>query len=377
MPAGATLRRPCLSIHPTAGYVLHWEDNTQPGESDADPNTPTPRFDVYLTFLDSTGKPDGRISGNRQQISDTAKDTAGFACLVDHQHITPVWQSNDEINSDLLGAYVVNLTFAARFQAQLDPNVPLIDSGHYVSHLLHEHRDTTLTGVAMAWAGGDVYLLRTVPDRTGISAELNLVRVNADGLPDAGFGANGARRIDADIGYDHVALHWADTRLIVASSFSTEIKLWLFDLTRNGDPVHDFGVNGGQVISEPTPTTIAAQVSHVGTGNTFRVFVAYGRFGIPTHSLRYAVLDRRGNFTVAARDLVAGVAGTATHGWFHMVESDVPARSIAVWHQDNAGTMAIFTNRFEPDGRPHNNRPHIAMTALAGDRSLPWLPHAQ
>ena len=62
------------------------------------------------------------------------------------------------------------------------------------------------------------------------------MRLNADGLPDAGFGANGARRIDADFGYDHMALHWADTRLVVASSFSTEIKLWLSDLTRNGDP---------------------------------------------------------------------------------------------------------------------------------------------
>jgi subtilisin family serine protease len=367
VPAGATLRRPCLCIHPAAGYVLHWEDNTQPGESDADPNTPTPRFDVYLTFLDSAAKPDGRISGNRQQISDTTKDTAGFACLVDNHHITPIWQSNDEINSDLLGAYVVNLTFAARFQAQLDSNMPLIDSGNYIPHLLHEHRDTTLTGVACAWAGGDVYLLHTVPDSTGISAELHLVRVNADGLTDIGFGANGTRRIDFDIGYDHLALRWADTRLIVASSFGTEIKLFLFDLRRNGDPVHDFGVNGRQVISEPTPTTIAAQVSHAGTGNTFRVFVAYGQFGTPTHSIRYAVLDRRGNFTVAARDLVAGVAGTAAHGWFHFVESDVPARSIAVWHQHNAGNMAIFANRFQQDGRPHSNRPHISITTLAGD----------
>ena len=131
--------------------------------------------------------------------------------------------------------------------------------------------------------------------------------------------------------------------------------------------MHDFGVNGRQVISEATPTTIATQVRHAGTGNTFRVLVAYGRFGTPTHSLRDAVLDRRGTFTVAARDLVAGVAGTATHGWFHTVDSDVPAQSIAVWHQNNAGTMAIFTNRFQPDGRPHNNRPHIAMTALSGD----------
>jgi hypothetical protein len=171
----------------------------------------------------------------------------------------------------------------------------------------------------------------------------------------------------ADIGYDHLALHWADTRLVAASSFSTEIKLLLFDLTRNGDPVHDFGVNGRQIISEPTPTTIAAQVSHTGTGNTFRVLVAYGQFGTPTHTIRYAVLDRRGTFMVGPRNLVAGVAGTAAHGWFHFIESDVPARSIAVWHQNNAGSMAIFTNRFQPDGLPHNNRPHIAITSLAGD----------
>ncbi|HEY7492084.1 MAG TPA: hypothetical protein VIH59_13365, partial [Candidatus Tectomicrobia bacterium] len=135
----------------------------------------------------------------------------------------------------------------------------------------------------------------------------------------------------------------------------------------NGDPVNGFGVNGRQVIFEPTPPTIAAQVSHAGSGNTFRVPVAYGHFGAPTHTIRYAVLDRQGNFTVAARDLVVGVMGTALHGWFHFVESDTPARSIAVWHQDAAGNLAIFTNRFQEDGRPHNNRPHIRLTTLAGD----------
>ncbi len=107
----------------------------------------------------------------------------------------------------------------------------------------------------------------------------------------------------------------------------------------------------------------------IGAGNGFRVVAVWGRFGDPSHTLRYAVLNRTGTFVVAARDLVANVTGTARHGWFHFVESDTPARSIAVWHQtDGAGKTHIFTNRFLLNGSRPGNRAHIQIdAALAGE----------
>ena len=165
--AGAIVRRPFVGIHPTVGYVLLWEDNSTMGESDAVPPTQVPRFDLYAAFLDTSGAADGRIPGNRLSISDTAKDTFGFACLVDDSAITPIWQSDDEINSDQTSIYTHNLTFGGRFQAQVDPKTPMIDSGNYVRHQLNEHDQTTMTGVALAWAGADSYLLRDAPDGIG------------------------------------------------------------------------------------------------------------------------------------------------------------------------------------------------------------------
>jgi subtilisin family serine protease len=365
--AGASVRRPLVAIHPTVGYVLLWEDNSTMGESDAVPPTQVPRFDLYMTFLDTPGAADGRIPSNRLSISDTDKDTLGFACLVDGSAITPIWQSNDEINSALIGVYTLNMTFGGRFQVQVDPTIPLIDSGSYIRHRLLEHNQTTMVGVAMTWTGADFYLLRVVPD--GIVAAIELVRTNADGLPVAAFGNSGARRIDTDIGYNRLALHWANTQLVAASGMGASLKLFLFDLRANAAPVNTFGANGRRDMVEPIAATVATQVSHIGAGANFRVVAAWGRFGNPNHTLRYAVLNRQGNFTVAPRDLVADVTGTALHGWFHFVESDTPARSIAAWHQtDGAGNTHIFTNRFNENGLRHNNRPNIQIdSALAGD----------
>jgi subtilisin family serine protease len=365
--AGATVRHPFVAVHPAVGYVLLWEDDSTLGESDAVPPAPVARFDVCAAFLNTAGAADDRIAGNRLQISDTARDTFGFSCLVDDRAITPLWQSNDEINSDRLGVYAVNLTFGGRFQVQEDPNTPLIASGNYVRQRLLEHDDTVMTGLGLAWAGADWYLLRQVPD--GIGAALELVRTNADGLQDAAFGAGGARRIDTDIGYNTPALHWAGTRLAAASSVGISLRLFVFDLTRNGGPDATFGPAGRREIDEPLAPTVAPQVASIGMGNDFRLVAAWGRFGAPNHTLRYAVLDRKGAFVVAARNLVAGVAGTARHGWFHFVASDTPARSIAVWHQaDAAGNTQVFTNRFRENGRAHDNRAHIRVdTAAAGD----------
>jgi subtilisin family serine protease len=368
--AGATVRRPLVALHPTVGYVLLWEDNSVMGESDAVPPVPVSRFDLYLTFLDNLGAADNRITGNRLGISDTAKDTLGFGGLVDGNAITPFWQSSDEINSDQLGVYAVSLTSSGRFQAQIDPNTPLIDSGDYVRQRLLEHDATDETSVALAWTGADTYLLRVAPD--GIAAALELVRTNGDGLPDAAFGNGGARRIDSDIGYNHVALHWADQRLVAVSSIGISLKLFLFDLTTNATPVNTFGTNGRLEINESLAAPVAPQTGHSGTGNSFRVMTVWGRLGnANNHTLRYAVVNQLGAFAVAARDLVTGVTGTARHGWFHFVESDTPAHSIAVWHQtDGAGNTHIFTNRFLSTGTRQGNQAHIRLdAALAGDSS--------
>jgi hypothetical protein len=357
VPPGNTIRRPFVASHPEIGNVLLWEDDTQPGDQN------NFHFDVYLAFLGGTGLPDGRIPGNRLRISDTPLDTAGFACLVDPSGIQPVWQSPDEINSDLLGVYAARLTLSGTFQSQADPNTPLINSGRFVANLLNQHNDTDLTAVAMAWAGGDYFLLRAVP--FAIGATLQLVHTNADGLPVAAFGAGGARDIDSDFGYENVALDWADTNLIAAHTFGPNVKVFLFD--NNGNPVNTFGANGVRDLNENASLAISPGLGHRGTGNDFRIFLAYGRADAPTPMIRYIVLDRSGNPLFGPRDL-RNADGTARHGWYHLVDTDHPSRSIAAWHRRDAasGNMAVFINRIELAGGLVNTN-DIRLTTLAGD----------
>ena len=346
LPAANSLRRPMLAPHPHTGFILLWEDNTQRGDSN------NFKFDLYLTFLHNGGMRDGRISGNRLRISDTPHDTARFSGLVDTGSgggIVPVWQSNDEINADALGVYAVKLTHSGAFQAQADPNTPLIQSGRYVRHQLFEHAVDDMFPVAMTWAGGDFYMLRTVPDNLGMAARLQLMRTNADGLPDAGFGAGGAREINWDIGQNRLALHWANTRLMAARAFGPQLHVFLFDAA--GVAVNNFATNGVREIREPAASTISPQLGHRGRGNNLRILVAYGQHDDPTHNLRYAVLNRLGQFTVNPRTL-AQANGTARHGWFHYLSQ--PNRSIAAWHREvtDAGvtTMQVFIRRFRLNG---------------------------
>ena len=225
-------------------------------------------------------------------LSDASRTTYGFGCLVNWNAITPIWQSNDELNADLIGVYALQVTLAGRFQAQVDPNTPLIDSGNYTRHELVEHADQLRTGVAMAWAGGDAFLVRTMPnyDPLGSGAQLDLMRLNADGLPDASFGYGGARRVDTDFSYRGVALHWANQRLVAASGQLTSTRLLLFDLTRNGDPVATFGANGVLEIAEAPASTINVQAAHQGVGAAFARDGGVGtkRQDYTCHSLRPA-----------------------------------------------------------------------------------------
>ncbi len=374
-----------VARHPAAGYLLLWEDNVQAGENVFDPAAQTPRFDVNLLFLAANGVVDDRIPGGRSRISDAARDSFGFACLVNWNAITPIWQSSDELNADLTGVYTLQVTQAGRFQAQVDPNTPLIDSGSYTRHELAEYTEPAIglqhTGVALAWAGADLFLLRAAPDSDplGAGARLDLMRLNADGLPDAGFGYGGARRVDSDLRYARLALHWGGQRLVAASAQLTSTRLLLFDLTRNADPVATFGNSGVLEIAERPTDAITAQVAHHGVAANFRVLAVWGRRGAPGHTghtIRFGVLNEQGAFVAAARDLVADVAGTAAHRWFHYVESETPPFAIAAWQRLVGGNMVVFINRFDLSGRaqavtpppaPYAARPPLQLTTLPGD----------
>ncbi len=367
LPAGSQLRRPSLLRRNDQGFVLMWEDNTQPGTGGGG------RFDVYLGFLNEIGLVDPTIPIRGpnlpgMRISDTPNDTAGYTCLVDGQAITPVWYSNDEINSDLLGVYSMVVSNAGAFGAQVDPNTPLIQNGRYVNHQLHEHDALDLNRTAITWAGGDYFLVRVEP--FGPGSQLKLVRTNSDGLPDAAFGPEGARTIDSDFGFDHLVMYWAPGMLLVADTFTIFNTLLRFDDA--GNPVNTFGDQGRVVITEITSAPVSLGVGHRGTGANLRIIYAWGTPNVPNHILRYTVLNGSGAPVVAARNLgvTAGIRaeGTSAHGWFHFVESDAPAHSIAAWHITDpaAGTLAVFMNRFDILG----NRQHAAdvrLTAMVGD----------
>lgn len=355
--AAQAVRRPRIAQHADSGYALCWEDNTQG------------THDLYLAFLDDSGNPDGRISGNRLQISDTPNDISGFAAFTDGDGVLPVWQSNDEINSDALGLYALNITRGGAFQAQVDPNTPLLQNGHYVPHQLLEHDATDLTHIALAWAGGDYYHFRSATD--GVSAVAQLVRTNADGKLDSGFGVNGARRLDLAFGYYSLCLRWKDSRLLAACSDGLNTRVFLCDAAGNSIP--SFGVGGTVMFAELAVGTISVQAAMHGTGSDSRVFVAYGQRTDPgPHRIRYAVMKESGAMTgsgtVAPRDLVAQAEGTAKQGWFHLVSSDAPVHLIAAWHLTVAGAVQVRLNRFQRTGAPQAGvAGPIQLTTLAGD----------
>ena len=71
-----------------------------------------------------------------------------------------VYQSPDEINSDRMGVYALNLTENAAFEAQEDPSTPMQRSGSYVAVDMIFHIEMQLTALSAVWAGGSWYLLR-------------------------------------------------------------------------------------------------------------------------------------------------------------------------------------------------------------------------
>jgi hypothetical protein len=190
-PAGNSIRRPFVAVHPSGGYILAWEDNAEGGQ-----------YDVYFTFLDDSGQPDaGRIPQNPNdaatrrlvKVSDTPQDTQGFAVSPAQDGAFIVWQSLDEVNSDDLNVSMVKITLEGAFFVQADPLTPLIRNGRYVAHALSEGNPiTSLDTVSMAWAGGDYYLLRWEGSQGLEPSRLTLIRTNADGRKGETFGVNGS-----------------------------------------------------------------------------------------------------------------------------------------------------------------------------------------
>ncbi len=369
VPAGSTIRHPWLARHPQHGLLLLWEDNTQVSDVGGGA-PPAGHFDVYADFLNGLALADARIRNDRLRISDTPFDTAGFSAVAAGGAIFPVWQSNDEVNSDNLGVFAANLTASGAFRSQVEPNTPMIDSARYVNHKLIEHNGTDLDGVALTWAGGEYFHLRAVPHGPG--ADLQLVHTSADGLPDAAFGPDGARTIDSNFGFDNIDLHWAGAGVAAVTVNGPNLRLFFFN--NAGNAVNTFGVNGVVDLNELTDAHVYPALSHRGalanalTAN-FRLYLAWGVQPVAPATLatlRYAVFNSAGAPTVAPRNLTTA-SGTARHGWFHFVETDSPIRSIAAWHRvDAAGRVMIFSNRFDLTG-VQVNAADTALTALAGD----------
>ncbi len=379
VPGGNTVRRPRIAPHPDDGYVLLWEDDTQKDKNNNN------RYDVYMAFLDNSGKPDrlprdptdppvpepaARARRHLLRISDTPRNTAGLTGLVDADGVAIVWQSDDEINSDLLGVYGLSVTPLGAFRAQVDPNTPMVDSGRYKAHTLLNHNLQDLVSVSIVWAGGAYYLLRKGPG-DGLN-ELQLVRTNSDGLVDATYGTNGIRELAPGIFFRQHEMHWTGDRLICTSvGDSSGPDIFLLDAL--GEPVTGFGIEGWQWIDEggTTNAAISPQLGHVAMPE-FRIIIAYGA-GSPQTDIRYAVINASGGFFVSPLS-VGRADGTARHGWFHYISSE--AYSIAAWHREDAGNMAVFINRYTIQGAAQHTRlvasgdrepDDIRLTTLAGD----------
>lgn len=361
--APSTLRRPVIARHPGGGYVLGWEDNTRDNS-----------FDVYLTFLDANGQVDNTrmrpdpLSDNRRVllVSDTPAPTSGLGVLADAQGIIALWQSEDEVNSHECGVYALRLTLQGAFQAQADPNTPLINSGQYVGHTLHDHTGVTLGDVDMVSTGGNYYLLREVPGATTRSRVLHLVKTNADGLPDAAYGVNAARTIIASIAPAALyTLHWSTTTnqvLCFELSTLTPPRISIFDA--NGLPVTAFGTGGFQRITEPEALNTAQifpQVSMIAPGT---VIVAYGTGAAANPKIRFALVTTAAPPVITGPRDLANVGGTAKHGWFHYLNA--VSRAAAVYQRRVAPDTAIFSRVFDPTVFPIV-APENRVTTLAGE----------
>lgn len=354
--AGRTARNPFVAAHPESGWVSLWEDDSEGAAPGG--------FDVYTTFLFLDGHTDLRVTVGEERISDTPNATHGFAGLGTPEGLVALWMSTDEINSDQPGVFSVLLTGDGRFLSQVDPNVPLLREGKYVSHLLSDHVAPGRTAISAVWAGGDVYVLQETP--TVLSVDTNIVRLNPDGLPDTIFGGGGARRLVDSPGHLHLEAHWAGNRMVASLFSGATVDLMMMDAS--GVVQAGFGVAGFRTIPEVSNPAIFPQMAQRGVAANHRILVVYGQDGAPQPRVRYLVLNQTGGAVVGPINLPDAVGGTARHGWFQWAESENPRRSIAAWHQIPVpvGPITVFLNRFDILGAKQHAAP-IRLTALPGE----------
>ncbi|HMW23113.1 MAG TPA: hypothetical protein PKC59_06735, partial [Burkholderiaceae bacterium] len=344
-------RSPQLDLHPDGGFVLGWEDAG--GGS----------FDVYVAFLNADGTA-GPVS--RLQVSDSPQPTAGFSMVVDTHGVVPVWQSDDETDSNVLGLYLLGITKQGVFAAQADPATPLLENQTYVRQTLATQPETDRVAVAMCWGGGDWYLLR----HTGSTfiSDLELVHTSADGVPDTAFGAGGARRLERAFSFEALSLAWRGNLLAASSSHGPENTVYL--ARTDGRLVDSFGRHGLLKLNEAAAAPVYGQVALQGTGASLQLLVAFGRHDpAGSHEIRWTVRNRTGAADVAPRTL-ARAAGTAKQGWCHWLASETPRHLVAAWHAPAGAPplMQVLVQRFTLAGAPQTGQPTpFVLTALPGE----------
>jgi hypothetical protein len=170
------------------------------------------------------------------------------------------------------------------FTAQRDSATPLLEQQFYVRQTLATQAFTDRPATAIAWAGGDFYLLRAAGEL--LRADLELVHTSADGVPDVAFGANGSLRVDREFAFSALCLAWTGSLLAAGSSFGPENRLYL--LQPDGRPVVSFGTQGLLNLNEAAAEPIFMQIATQGSGAVLRLHVAYGGFSADAlHRLRY------------------------------------------------------------------------------------------
>lgn len=357
VPAANHMRRPRLLVHPESGHILVWEDDSQ-----------NAHYDVYVALLDDTGQVDGRLQPdandplNRKlvRLSDTPEDTAGFAALSDARGVSLVFQSPDEVNSDRLGVYAVNLTPAAAFEAQEDPSTPLLRSGRYVKTELLSHGNTNLTALSAEWTGDAYYLLRVNPAGGGL-AQLQWVKLNPDGLPDAAYGVNGVRSAQVTLLMSSVQTLWTGSGLLTAGNdLLGGIIVHRFDA--QGAPVAAFGAAGAVTLQDTATFNdfVTPQLGFDGTAS--QVLAAYGTTQAGVLQLRYQRLNNAG-VRVGAPVNLAQATGVAPHNWFQFVPSE--NRAIALYHRVNGAVTRVHCHRFLVTGAPSGGE--VDVSAAVGE----------
>ncbi len=351
--AGSRMRRPRIFSHPDGGYALFWEDDTQ-----------NAHYDVYIAFLDANGQVDSRLAIaaddalNRRllRLSDTPGDTAGFATFADAEGFSLIYQSPDEINSDRLGIYVLNLTRGGAFAAQEDPGTPLLKSGRYVVATALEHESTALSALSAVWTGGAYYLLRLAPGDE-FRDRLQWLRLHADGAPDGTYGVDGVREVPTTMLVLACEMLWTgnDRLISAANDVLSGITLRLHDAL--GEPVAAFGTAGAAALVDTVTIhdRITPQLGFF-TAPAFHVVVGYGTTQAGLLQLRQQRVNRLGVRVGTAANL-AQADGVARHDWFQYVNSE--ARSIAIYHRVNGAVTRVHCRRFRIDG-----------TADGGERNL-------